>query len=153
MRLYYRGMVEENGKPRVGRSARLLCVRPGTDIDAAHIPRGWLDSRGCLRSESERIDSDQLVEVAVRNVKGMSTSLSIGRLPPFRRPVEFGGIGRDPLWRVESEYITGDLEAVQDSDTHVSIMPRVAMLLERYEAALAKTQDYWKKVIKDGMGV
>jgi hypothetical protein len=31
--LYYRGMVEENGKPKVGRNARLLGVRPGKDID------------------------------------------------------------------------------------------------------------------------
>lgn len=32
--LYYRGMVEENGKPKIGRNARLLGVRPGIDIDA-----------------------------------------------------------------------------------------------------------------------
>jgi hypothetical protein len=29
---------------------------------------------------------------------------------------------------------------------HVSIMPRVTMALEKYEAALANTQKYWEKV-------
>jgi len=32
-KLYYCGMAEQNGKPRIGRSARLLGVRPGVDID------------------------------------------------------------------------------------------------------------------------
>ena len=29
VKLYYRGMVDENGKPKIGRSARLLGVRLG----------------------------------------------------------------------------------------------------------------------------
>ncbi|MEM9214488.1 MAG: hypothetical protein AAGD25_09095 [Cyanobacteria bacterium P01_F01_bin.150] len=152
-KLYYRGMVAKDGKPKLGHSARLLGIRPGIDIDVTHLPQGWLDEKGCLRPESERVDSDQPVEVAIRNTKGMSTSLSIEGLPPFRKPAAFGGIGKDPLWQIESEYITGDLDAVQDSATHVSIMPKVTMRLERYEAALAKTQDYWQKVIEDGVGI
>jgi hypothetical protein len=115
--------------------------------------KGWLDAEGYLRPESERDDLGVQVEVAIRNTKGMSTSLSIEGLPPFRKPTAFGGTGKDPLWQIESEYISGDLEAVQDSATHVSIMPRVTMLLERYEAALAKTQNYWQKVVDDGMGI
>ncbi len=76
----------------------------------------------------------------------MSTSLSIESLPAFRRPTAFGGAGRDPLWQIEDSKIGGDLEAVQDSDTHVSIMPRVTMLLEKYETALANTQNDWERV-------
>ena len=34
----------------------------------------------------------------------------------------------------------------EDSPTHVSISPRVTMLLERYELALANTQDYWERI-------
>ncbi|MUG93931.1 hypothetical protein F7734_16605 [Scytonema sp. UIC 10036] len=30
---------------------------------------------------------------------------------------------------------------------HVSIMPRQTMLLQKYEAALANTQNYWEKVL------
>ena len=146
VRLYYRGMAGKNGKPKVGRSARILGIRPGIDIDVAHMPQGWLDEKGHLHPEENRDDSGSKVEVAIRNTKGMSTSLSIEGLPPFRKPAEFGGTGRDPLWQIDESYITDDLEAVQDSETHVSIMPRTTMLLERYETALANTQDHWQKV-------
>lgn len=139
-------MAEENGKPKVGRSARLLGVRLGIDIDVIEMPKDWLDDQGYLRPEAERKATGELVVVAVRSTKGMSTSLSIESLPAFRRPIAFGGMGRDPLWQIEDSQISGDLEAVQDSATHVSIMPRVTMLLEKYETALANTQNDWQKV-------
>jgi hypothetical protein len=139
-------MAEENGKPKVGRSARLLGVRLGIDIDVVEMSKDWLDDQGYLRPEAERKATEELVVVAVRSTKGMSTSLSIESLPAFRRPIAFGGMGRDPLWQIEGNQISGDLEAVQDSATHVSIMPRVTMLLEKYETALANTQNDWQKV-------
>jgi hypothetical protein len=145
-KLYYRSMVEENSQPKVGRSARLLGVRPGIDIDLEQMPRDYLDDQGYLRPETERKSTGELVAVVIKNTKGMSTSLSIESLPAFRRPATFGGSGRDPLWQIEDSQITGDLEAVQDSATHVSIMPRTTMLLEQYEGALAKTQELWKRV-------
>jgi hypothetical protein len=145
-KLYYRGMAEESGRPKVGRSARLLGVRLGIDVDVEEMPRDWLDDQGYLRPEAERKSTGELVTVVLRNTKGMSTSLSIESLPAFRRPTAFGGIGRDPLWQIEDSQISGDLEAVQDSTTHVSIMPRATMLLERYETALANTQNDWQKV-------
>ncbi|MEM6255089.1 MAG: hypothetical protein AAF821_19405 [Cyanobacteria bacterium P01_D01_bin.156] len=153
VQIYYRGMAATDGKPKLGRSARLLGIRPGVDIDVSHMLQGWLDFQGYLHPEVARDDSGVEVEVAIRNTKGMSTSLSIEGLPAFRKPKAFGGTGRDPLWRIDSKYINGDLEAVQDSLTHVSIMPRVTMLLERYEAALAETQNYWQKVVDDGLGI
>lgn len=73
----------------------------------------------------------------------MSTSLSIESLPEFRKPIKFGGTGKDPLWQIQDSKISGDIEAVQDSATHVTIMPRSSMLLEKYETALAKTKDDW----------
>ncbi len=76
----------------------------------------------------------------------MSVSLSIDSLPAFRKPAKFGGKGKDTLWQIDDSYIIKDLQAVQDSPTHVSIMPRVTMTLERYETALANTQNYWQKV-------
>jgi hypothetical protein len=139
-------MAEANGKPRVGRSARLLGVRLGIDIDVEEIPKDWLDDNGYLRPETERKSTGQLVIVAIRDTKGMSTSLSIESLPAFRRPTAYGGMARDPLWQIESSKISGDLEAVQDSATHVSIMPRATMLLEKYETALVNTQNDWEKV-------
>jgi hypothetical protein len=145
-KLYYRGMAEANGKPKVGRSARLLGVRLGIDIDIEEIPKDWLDEQENLRPETERKATGELVVVAIRSTKGMSTSLSIESLPAFRRPSAFGGMGRDPLWQIEDNKIGGELEAVQDSATHVSIMPRVTMLLEKYETALANTQNDWERV-------
>lgn len=184
--LYYRGMAQENGKPKIGQSARLLGVRPGTDIDIEQVPEAWLDTQKYLKPDLEQrikqvslsvltklwkrefdvdlsghatndevrwllsqgywnVNSD-LVTVVVRNTKGMSTSLSIEGLPRHRRPEAFGGTGREPLWQIDSDKIAGDLEAIQDGQTHVSIMPRATMLLERYESALANTQDDWQSV-------
>lgn len=145
-KLYYRSMVEDNGQPKVGRSARLLGVRPSIDIDVEQMPRDYLDDQGYLRPETERKPTGELVAVVIRSTKGMSTSLSIESLPAFRRLATFGGTGRDPIWQIEDSQITEDLEAVQDSATHVSIMPRTTMLLERYEGALARTQELWKRV-------
>ncbi len=139
-------MAESNSKPKVGRSARLLGVRLGIDIDIEEMPRDWLDIQGYLRPEADRKSTGEWVIVVIRNTKGMSTSISVESLPAFRRPTAFGGMGKDPLWQIEDSKIGNDLEAVQDSATHVSIMPRVTMLLEKYEAALASTQNDWERV-------
>lgn len=143
-KLYYRGTAEKNGKPKTGRSARLLGVRPNIDIDVEQIPSECVDEQGYLLLEPERKYQGDNVAVAIKNTKGMSVSLSIESLPAFRKPTKFGGTGRDPLWQIDDSKITGDLKAVQDSPTHVSILPRVTMLLERYEAALAQAQNDWE---------
>jgi hypothetical protein len=143
---YFRAMVGEGNQPKVGRSARLLGIRPGIDIDTIEVPDSWVDPSGYLRIESERGESKNLVIVAVRNTKGMSTSISIESLPPHRKPIAWGGTGRDLIWQIDSGYIEQDLEAVRDSPTHVSIMPSVTMLLAKYELALANTQKYWQRV-------
>jgi hypothetical protein len=82
------------------------------------MPSCWFDEDGYLLPEKERKLTDELVDAAIRNKKGMSTSLSIESLPEFRKPPKFGG-------------------------THVSIMPKATMLLEKYETALANTQSDW----------
>ena len=140
-------MVDENGKPKIGRSARLLGVRLGDiDINIKRMPVDSLDEQGYLLPESERKFQGELVDVVIVNTGGMSVSLSIEALPAPRKPAKFGGYGKDPLWQIDDSNITGDLQAVQDSPTHVSISPRVTMLLERYELALANTQDDWERI-------
>ncbi|MGC1309838.1 MAG: hypothetical protein WA885_21645 [Phormidesmis sp.] len=146
VKLYYRGMAEQNGKPKIGRSARLLGVRFNVDIDIEQMPAGCVDERGYLRPEAKRECTEETITVAIKNAKGMSVSLSIEGLPAFRKPAKFGGTGRDPLWQIDNSKITGELEAVQDSPTHVSILPSATMLLEKYEAALANTQNDWERV-------
>lgn len=145
-KLYYRGMAEQNGKPKIGRSARLLGVRPSIDINIEQMPIGYLDEKGYFLPESQRKFRGEIITVAIRDNKGMSVSLSIEGLPAFRKPIKFGGMGKDLLWQIDDSMITGDLQAVQDSPTHVSIMPRVTMSLDKYEAALSNTQKYWEKV-------
>jgi hypothetical protein len=86
VKLYYRGMTDENGKPKIGRSARLLGVRLGTDINIEQMPVGHLDENGYLLPKLDREVRGELVAVAV------------------------------------------------------------TMLLERYELALANTQDYWERI-------
>jgi hypothetical protein len=146
VKLYYRGMAEQNGKPKIGRSARLLGIRPTIDINIEQMPIGCLDEHGYLLPESQRKLHGHLLAVAIRDTKGMSVSLSIESLPAFRKPTKFGGNGKDSLWQIDESMITGDLQAVQDSPTHVSIMPIVTMSLEKYEAALTNTQKYWERV-------
>ncbi len=145
-KLYYRGMAEQNGKPKTGRSARLLGVRPNIDINIEQMPIGYLDEQGYLLPESQRKTQGEFLTVAIRNTKGMSVSLSIEGLPAFRKPSQFGGTGKDPLWQIDDSIITGDLIPIQDSPTHISILPRVTMSLEKYEAALTHTQKYWERV-------
>jgi hypothetical protein len=145
-KLYYRGMAEQNGKPKTGRSARLLGIRPTIDINVEQMPIGYLDEQGYLLPESKRENQGELVTVAIKDDKGMSVSLSIEGLPSFRKPSEFGGNGKDALWQIDDAKIIGDLQAVQDSSTHVSILPRATMALARYEAALANTQQDWQRV-------
>jgi hypothetical protein len=60
----------KNGKPKVGRSARLLGVRLGIDIDVEEIPKGLLDDQGYLRPEAKRKPTGELVIVAIRSTKG-----------------------------------------------------------------------------------
>ncbi|WP_416236318.1 hypothetical protein, partial [Spirulina sp. CCNP1310] len=130
VKFYYRGMAEKNGKPRTGRSARLLGVRLTIDINIEEVRRGCLSQEGYLLPESQREFEGEFVTIAIRDTKGMSVSLSIEGLPAFRKPIEFGGQGKDPLWQIDDGFIVGDLQAVQDGSTHVSIMPRVTMALE-----------------------
>jgi hypothetical protein len=153
MTLYFRGMAAQNEGPKIGRSTRCLGIRPGIDIDVAMLLVGHLDSQGHLLPEAERSDTGELVEVAIKNGKGMSVSSSIAGLPPFRKPAEFGGTGRDPLWQIDVDQIPVDIEPIQDGVTHVSLCPRATMLLERYEAALAATRLDWHKVTEDGMDI
>lgn len=68
-KLYYRGMADQNGKPKIGRSARLLGIRPGIDIDIEQIPTGYLNEQGYLLPESERDFRGELVTIAIRNTK------------------------------------------------------------------------------------
>ncbi len=47
--LYYRGMIDQNGRPKIGRSARTLGIRPGVDVDVEEVITDDSDERGFRR--------------------------------------------------------------------------------------------------------
>jgi hypothetical protein len=63
VKLYYRGMAEQNGTPKTGRSARLLGVRPNIDINIEQMPLGYLDEQAYLLPESQRKLIGELVSI------------------------------------------------------------------------------------------
>jgi hypothetical protein len=106
-KLYYRGMMADNGKPKIGRHARCLGIRPNIDIGVDRVPKDYVNEGGYLQPFSNQDADLEMVEVAVRNTKGMSVSLSIDALPDFRKPPAFGGSGRDPLWQIDRTKLLG----------------------------------------------
>ena len=73
-KLYYRGMAEQNDRPKIGRSARLLGVRPNIDINIQQMPVGCLDEQSYLLPEPQRKLHGDLVTVAIRDLTGGQAS-------------------------------------------------------------------------------
>ncbi len=119
----YRAMREQNGMPEIGPSARSLGVRPNVDIPVEN---------GMVKP----------------GTGGMSVApYSPLNLPRHRRPPEYGGIGKDPVWEISLEQLT-DRRLIyhQDSPTHGMIEPAMEMTLEDYEQALAETESSWQQL-------
>lgn len=117
-------MTEDGGKPALGESARKLGVRKGVDIS--------IDESGN----------------ALHNEKGMSTSPDDPKnLPPHRRPPEFGGTGKDPVWEADSGSLTNDkIEWCEDNPgKHGIVRPKKDMPYDEFKSSLEGTQDSWKK--------
>ena len=74
----YRGMREADGLPVTGPTARTLGARPGVDVP---------------------VGPDGMVHPGTGGVSVSPDSPL--NLPPHRRPPEFGGTGRDPVWRLD----------------------------------------------------
>jgi hypothetical protein len=65
-------------------------------------------------------------------------------LPRHRRPASLGGIGRDPVWYIEADDLGPDLVFRQDRPSHGLIEPKRAMTLDEFQAALARSRQFWK---------
>jgi hypothetical protein len=119
----YRAMKESpSGGPCISPSARALGVRPGVDITIVG---------GCVGP------GDGGLSVAP------DTSAN---LPIHRRPTSLGGTGKDPVWELDVDAISGPLQFQQDRPTHRLIGPSRSMGIEDYEAALADTAPLWRKL-------
>lgn len=69
-------------------------------------------------------------------------------LPEHRRPPEFGGTGKDPVWGI-GELDLGDLLAYRPDPRHTShgfIEPASTMTFEDYLQALHGTRGRWRRI-------
>jgi hypothetical protein len=68
-------------------------------------------------------------------------------LPEHRRPDEYGGIGKDPVWELDTDYLPPELAYrpdPKDPDRHGFIEPAVPMRLDDYETFLRMTRRLWR---------
>ncbi|MGL4551171.1 MAG: hypothetical protein ACRC33_08285 [Gemmataceae bacterium] len=132
MTLLYRSMQEDaDGQPVVGPSASQLGVRPkdvGYRDDDALIGPG--DGGLSVTPDDPRL------------------------LPDFRRPPEWGGDGKDPVWVIDSADIGTDLRYRPDPAApgrHGFLEAAVPMRLIDYRRALGATHPLWRKVAGPGV--
>jgi hypothetical protein len=126
----FRSMKEDAGNlPALGGSARTLGVRPGVDVPVTGPNAIVHPAQGGLSVSP----NDPL------------------NLPYFRRPPEFQGIGKDPVWSINDVELGPNLSYRPDPDNpgHGFVEPAQPMTLAKYQDALALTQSLWRKV---GMG-
>lgn len=118
--------MDADALPSVGTSARELGARPDDDIP---------------------VDADGYVEPLMG---GISVSpFSPERLPPHRRPPELGGVGKDPVWWLESDRLPEVLRYRPDDadpDGHGTIEPVSRMTFDAYQDALQATRSAWTLV-------
>ena len=76
---------------------------------------------------------------------GMSVSTRPDALPYFRRPPEWGGVGRDPVWALEASQLDSALRLVGDGD-HMLVEPAATMPFQAYLGTLSATQADWSLV-------
>ena len=82
--------------------------------------------------------------------QGMSVSPSPPENLPFRRrPEEFGGTGKDPVFEMDTDELPEELEYLPDPDkpaTHGFIRPAYTMTFEHYQRALHETRELRRQV-------
>jgi hypothetical protein len=116
----------DDGRPVLEASARALGVRLAMDVPAANV-----------------------AEIVRPGEGGVSVSPQTPlNLPKHRRPPEFAGSGRDPVWVISDEALGADLcYRVDPSNTaHGFLEVSRAMTALEYQRAIAQTRDQWRKV-------
>ncbi len=120
----------EDGLPRAGVTARTLGARAGTDII---------------------VDSDGMVRPGTGGVSVAPNDIM--ELPSFRRPREFGGTGKDPVWFIETDDLGAELRYRPDPDnpaSHGFIQPARRMAFGEYQAALHASRGAWRRAAPGG---
>lgn len=118
---------DAEGNPGIGDDARSLGVRLSGRV--RDIP---VDGSGLVHPETG----------------GMSVSPPPpGNLQRHRRPPEYGGTGRDPIWEMETDELPGGLRYRPDPerpDGHGLIEPDRTMDVEEYRRLLGGTRSLWR---------
>jgi len=113
----------QDGEPVIGPSARTLGARPHVDIP--------VDPSGSVHP----------------GTGGISVAPDTPRnLPRHRRPPEYGGTGKDPLWSIQESDLGAYLRYVADAvlaPIHGVIEPIISMTFIAYQQALVETALYW----------
>lgn len=130
MKIYRAMSRDSDGLPQVGRSARKLGVRtldwlPHNDVNAV-LPDDMVVPR-----------------------EGLSVAPhDPANLPTNRRPPQVnGGVGKDPVWEIDTDDLGDDLEFVQDSPSHGIVGAKSPITLSELEQALTATRPRWVRVI------
>src|SRR5262249_49198777 len=113
-----------DGAPLLGPSARTLGARPQIDLPA--------DTQGMVRPGTGGLS------VSPNDLMG---------LPTHRRPPEFGGTGKDPVWYIDTLDVGTSLTYRLDPANQVShafLEPAFPMPLGEYQDALAATRRAWR---------
>lgn len=110
-----------DGLPMIGPTARTLGVRPDDDIS---VREGKVQP----------------------GTGGMSVAPDDPfHLPRHRRPPEFGGTGKDPVWCIDIRDSGTDLSFRQDKPSHGLFEPAREMSIEDFQQALADLAPKWSK--------
>ena len=99
------------------------------------------------RSDDIAVDADSMV---YPDTGGLSVAPGAPEnLPRHRRPPEYGGTGRDPVWCIDSCDLPDGLKYRPDPDNptgHGFLEPSLPMPIEEYQDLLAQTQPIWDRV-------
>ena len=123
-------MREADGLPVTGPTARTLGARPGVDVP---------------------VGPDGMVHPGTGGVSVSPDSPL--NLPPHRRPPEFGGTGRDPVWRLDERDLPDGLSYRPDPvrpSGHGFVEPSRSMPLTEYQRLLESTRPSWTRVSGGG---
>lgn len=115
---------DDNNLPKLGQSARELGVRPNVDIP--------IDAQGYVHPQTG----------------GMSVTVDdVMYLPAHRRPPNFNGTGKDPVFSIKKEKLPKTLTARQQGSLHhYLIEPGDTCTLTQYELNLSSTRPNWVKL-------
>lgn len=120
---------QADGLPAIGETGRYLGVRPGVDIPVA--PDGFVDS----------------------GTEGMSVvPPPVENLVDHRRPPDFGGTGKDPVFELDTEDLPGVLAYRPDPanpEGHGFIEPARRVSFEEYRRAIHQTRTLWRRLRRD----